>query len=117
VLARVVERQRAPNGAERVVLQGVSRVTLTGFPSVHPHLEASWVPVAEAWPSTPEALGMREAFRNEIEESTEVLGAAAVQVALTLPAPVMVDAVASTLEADQEWYRDVLSTHDPVARA
>ena len=29
---RVVERQRAPNGAERVVLQGVVLVNLTGFP-------------------------------------------------------------------------------------
>src|SRR5687768_8689957 len=42
VLARVVERQRAPGSdAERVVLQGVARVTLTGFTSLKPHLEAT----------------------------------------------------------------------------
>ena len=38
-------------------------------------------------------------------------------VLLSMPPAVMVDAVASALDAGQEWLREVLSTHDPLARA
>ena len=74
VLARVVERAAGPQGAERVVMQGIRRVTLTGFPSVSPHFEATWQAVEEVWPDTIEANGMRQAFRGEIEASAEILG-------------------------------------------
>ncbi len=119
VLARIVERQRAAAGdAERVVLQGVARVTLTGFPSVKRHLEATWTPVAEEWPETTEAKGMRDAFRQQIESAAEILGGpGVVQVMVTFPTPAMIDAVAGALDAGGDWQRDILSTHDPVARA
>ncbi len=117
VLAKVRERQRGPNDAERVVLQGLSRVTLTGFPSVQPHFEATWSPVHESWAESVDARGMREAFRSEVEASSEALGQPLVSLVLSMPAPLMVDAVASALDGGQDWYREILSTHDPVARA
>jgi len=119
VLARIVERQRAAAGdAERVVLQGVARATLTGFPSVKRHLEATWTPVVEQWPETTEAKGMRDAFRQQIEAAADILGGpGVVQVMVTFPTPAMIDAVAGALEADADWQRDILCTHDPVARA
>lgn len=117
VLAKVLERQQGPNGAERVVLRGVTRVTLTGFPSVQPHFEATWAAVEETWPNDTESIGMRDAFREEVDKTKEVLGEALVNVVLAMPPPLMVDAVASAIDGDQEWVREVLSTHDPVARA
>ena len=117
VLAQVLERQKGPNGAERVVLRGVCRVTLTGFPSVQPHFEATWTAVEESWPTDVDGTGMRAAFRAEVEATKETLGEPLVNVVLSMPPPLMVDAVASAIEADQTWHREVLSTHDPVARA
>lgn len=120
VLARVVERQRAPNGdAERVVLQGVARATLTGFTSLKPHLEATYQRVEESWPDDGESLGMRDAFRTEVENSADVLGGLpTVQVILTFPPPTLVDAVAASLDvSDSGWHKEILSTHDPLSRA
>jgi ATP-dependent Lon protease len=119
VLARIVERQRsAQNDAEKVVIQGVARATLTGFPSSRRHLEATFTPIVQAWPETPEALGMRDAFRQQIEASADLVGGTpAVQVMVTYPTPALVDAVAAALDGGQDWHRDILTTHDPVARA
>jgi len=120
VLARVVERQRAPGGdAERVVLQGVARATLTGFTSLKPHLEATYQRVEEKWPDDVAAIGMRDAFRTEVENSADVLGGLpTVQVILTFSPPVLVDAVAAAIDvSNQGWHKEILSTHDPVARA
>lgn len=120
VLARVVERQRAPGSdAERVVLQGVARATLTGFTSLKPHLEATFQRVEEVWPDDVAAIGMRDAIRTEVENSADVLGGLpTVQVISTFPVPILVDAVASAIDvSNQAWHKEVLSTHDPVARA
>ncbi|MBX2803403.1 MAG: endopeptidase La [Myxococcales bacterium] len=117
VLARVRERKQGPNGAVRVVLQGVKRVNLTGFPSVQPHLEGTWTPVEEIWPDTVEARGMVSALRAEVEASAEVLGAPLVTVVLSMPPALQVDALASAIEVPQEWAKEILSTHDPLARA
>jgi ATP-dependent Lon protease len=120
VLAKIVERQRAPAGdAERVILQGIKRVNLTGFTATHPRLEATYNLVTELWPSTTEALGMREAFRAEVEKSAALLGGAPnIQALLSYPAPAMVDAVAGAIEhQDPEWHKELLSTHDPGTRA
>ena len=118
VLARVVERQKGKGQAERVVLQGIARVQLTGFPSTQPHLEARWSAVEEAWPSDAESQGMLAAFRDEVERSAEVFGAGpALPMLLALPRTVFVDAVASSLEAEPRFVKEVLVTHDPVARA
>jgi ATP-dependent Lon protease len=120
VLARVVERTRTPAGdAERVVMQGVARVTLTGFPRVKPHQEATWQQIVETWPDDADAAGMRAAFREAVEKTAEALGGTGpVQALLALPQPVLVDAVAGMLQLpDPEWHKEILATHDPIARA
>ncbi|MEM6926160.1 MAG: endopeptidase La [Myxococcota bacterium] len=117
VIARIVEENNAPNGAVRVVLQGVRRVNLTGFPSVQPHFVGTWSEVEETWPDSVAGRGMRDAFRREVEASSEALGQPVVSMVLSMPTAVAVDAVASAIEAPQEWYREMLTTHDPAARA
>jgi len=117
VVAKIVEENTAPNGAVRVVLRGVRRVTLTGFPSVQPHFVGTWTEIEQAWPDSVAGRGMRDAFRHEVEASAEALGAPVVNMVLSLPTELAVDVVASALEAPQEWYKEVLTTHDPAARA
>ncbi|MEN0063153.1 MAG: endopeptidase La [Myxococcota bacterium] len=117
VIARIREETTAPNGAVRVVLQGVRRVTLTGFPSVQPHFVGTWAEIEEVWPDSVAGRGMRDAFRREVEDSSEALGAPLVSMVMSMPMELAVDAVASALDAPQEWYREVLTTHDPAARA
>ncbi len=118
VLARIVDRKNAGAQGVRAVLQGVARVDLTGFPSTHPHLEASFKVVEEAWPSDAEGKGVLTAFREEVESSAEVFGAEAVLPALlALPRTLLIDAVAASLEGDHDFQREVLVTHDPLARA
>lgn len=117
VLGRILERQQGQGGAERVVLQGVQRVELTGFPSTQPHLVGTFSLVEEIWPDTTEGRGMSAAFRAEVEASAEALEAPLVSLVLSMPPQRMVDAIASALDGSQEWSREVLCTHDPVARA
>jgi len=120
VIARIVERQRAPTGdAERVVLQGLSRAVLTGFTSISPHLEASYTAVRERWPDDTAGIGMREALRAEVQRAAKVFESEAqARIALTYPPEILVDAVAGVLEnADSEWHKELLTTHDPMARA
>ncbi|MCB9677212.1 MAG: endopeptidase La [Alphaproteobacteria bacterium] len=118
VLARVVERLRTPQGsAERVILQGVARVELTGFVGSDPHFQAHYRVIPEAWPQTPEALGMADVLRDEVAKTEEALGEARVQVFLSLPPERLVDAVAGVLPTADEIARDLLFTVDPVKRS
>lgn len=118
VLARVCETQQGQGKGVRAILQGIARVQLKGFPSTQPHLEAMWSQVDEAWPSDAEGQGMLAAFREEVEKSAEVFGAGpALPMLLALPRSVFVDAVASSLDGDPDFGKEVLVTHDPVARA
>ncbi len=118
VLARIVDREQAGGQAVRAVLQGVARVSLTGFPSTQPHLEATFQVVDEAWPTDPEGKGVLSAFREEVERSAEVFGAsAALPALLALPRTLLIDAVAASLDGSASFQREVLVTHDPLARA
>ncbi len=119
VLARIVDRTPAPHGnAERVVLQGIARVDLTGFPATRPYLEATWTRAEVGWPDEVEAIAMEHTFREQVEQAHEILGGTpAVQALLTLPIAFLVDAVGGALKRDEAFAREVLSTHDPVARA
>lgn len=118
VLARIVDRKQAGGQGVRAVLQGVARVDLTGFPSTQPHLEATFQVVEEAWPTDPEGKGVLSAFRDEVTASAEVFGAsAALPALLALPRTLLIDAVAAALDGDADFQREVLVTHDPLARA
>lgn len=119
VLARIADRKKLPNNeADQVVLVGARRVTLTGFTGTTPHLEATFSPIEVPWPDTTEAEGMAAALRQEIEASAEVIGPnATVAALLALDPGRMADGLASCLRAPDRWFKEVLSTHDPVARA
>ncbi|MCB9796765.1 MAG: endopeptidase La [Alphaproteobacteria bacterium] len=115
VLARVLDRP----DEKRVLVQGLTRVTLTGFPASRPHLEASFKVLEAGWPDTPEAEALARTFRGTARETAEL-------VAGDRPTPplldiiqdhgLLADATAMLLEAPEAWKRDVLQTSDPVVR-
>ncbi|MBA2321340.1 MAG: endopeptidase La, partial [Deltaproteobacteria bacterium] len=118
-LAKIIDRTRIRGNADRVVVQGMARVSLGAFPLTHPHLEAVYSLLDDTWPDTAEADGVADAFRSAVAESAEGLpnGEAAVQALLKLPFSLMIDAVAGMVGAPEDWLREIQLTHDPVARA
>ena len=120
VLARVVDRRTVAGHPPVLVVQGLARVRLTGFPSVRPHFSATFELLRETWPDTPEAAGLFETLREEILASSELFGGDAKVRSLVqapLPPPLKVDLVAGLLDAPADWRRDLLETADPVVRA
>ncbi len=121
VLARVIERTKnKKNRAERVILQGLSRVTLTGFPGMKTHISASYSIIEESWPQTAEGDGMGKAFRNEVNDAADGIpgGKDALKALAKLPLEKIIDGVATLVGGDEQaWLREILSTHDPLARA
>jgi ATP-dependent Lon protease len=119
VLARVLDRTRIRGNADRVVVQGLTRVTLRAFPSTTPHLEARYEAIEEQWPDNAEADGLADALRSAVVDSEEVIsgGQATVENLLKLPITLMIDAVATLVGGQDDWLREILSTHDPLARA
>ncbi len=122
VVARVVERVKSTkNRTERVILQGLGRVSLTGFPSVQPHLQATFTTVDQVWPSNAEGDAMKATVREEVEAAAESLGGggeATLQGLRTLPVAFLVDGVATLIGGDDEtWLRNMLTTHNPLSRA
>jgi ATP-dependent Lon protease len=118
VLARVVERAKARDGrAERVILEGLARVELTGFRSTQPYLDATFRRVEEVWPATPEADAMEQLLRDELDASVEALGAGRIQALARLPILQLTDGAAAALPNASEVARELLFTRNPVARA
>ena len=112
-IARVVERQ---DGA--VVLQGLGRAALTGFPSSRPYLEASYERRPSTWPSTPRAVALERTLREAAAETASVAGLpeALVQQLERLPIQLLVDAAASHIEAPEAWRKEFLQDTDPLER-
>lgn len=120
VLGRVLRTQKDARGVRQVVVQGVCRVQLTGFPSTHPALEASFTVLEEAWPDDVESKALSLAFRETAGEVAEIVGQGGPARSLlkqNIPAPIMVDAIAALMQEDQSWKKTVLQTRDPVQRA
>ncbi len=116
VLARVVEPPRA--SPAQVVLQGIARVWLQGFPSSHPYLEARWSQADASWPNTAEAEGALRAVREAVQSHADLFGAQAANLLnLRLPPSLFLDAVAAAVEGPELWKREVLATVDPLVRA
>jgi len=112
-IARVVERQ---DGA--VVLQGIARSVLTGFPASRPYLEASYERRSARWPGTPRATALDKTLREAATETSKVAGlpeALATQLA-KMPIELLVDAAASHIEAPESWRKDFLQLTDPLER-
>jgi ATP-dependent Lon protease len=119
-LARVVQSKDDPRGVRQILVQGLSRAQLTGFPSTHPALEASFARIHEAWPEGVEADAMLEAFREAVTETAETVGQAAPARALLegdLPPHLTVDAIAGFFQEEDGWKKGLLQTRDPIARA
>ena len=116
VLARVLEPPRG--SPSQVLLQGLARVWLQGFPSSHPFLEARFeVPVVH-WPATAAAEGALRAVREAVDQNRPLLGqqVSVIQSAGLQPS-LYIDAVASLFEAPEHWRREMLATVDPLIRA
>jgi len=121
VLARVVDRKRpGKNRTERVLLQGLGRVSLTGFPGVQPHLLATYTGIPDLWPDTAEGDAMSEALEEALDEVSERLSREPelLERLRALAPGLRTDAVATLIGGDDaSWLQDMLSTHDPVTRA
>jgi ATP-dependent Lon protease len=118
VLARIVDDRPNDDRTRRVHLQGIARVELTGFPSTQPRLEARFSVLDREWPDTAEADGAVQALRSAVSEAAQALGNAGQAAAVRLlPDPLLADAVASVLRADETWLKEVLCTIDPLQRA
>ncbi|MCB9761470.1 MAG: endopeptidase La [Alphaproteobacteria bacterium] len=114
-LARIVDRP----DPRRVLVQGLARVTLTGFTGTRPHLEASFQRVSAPWPDTPEAEALDRTLRETATATAELLSSAdrVPPLIRTLADPgLLADAIASLMETPEPWRREMLQTLDPVIR-
>lgn len=119
-LARVVSTKDDARGVRQVLVQGLCRVQLTGFPATHPAIEAAFTRLEESWPEGADADAMIGAFRESVVETAEAIGQQTPARALLdapFDPPLLVDAVAAFLQEDDGWKKEVLQTRDPVARA
>jgi len=120
-LARVLRSTSDKRGVRQIVVQGLCRVQLTGFPSTHPALEASFSTITEAWPQGDvEADALALAFKETAGEVAEIVGQEGPARALLqsdIPTHVMVDAIAALMQEEDAWKKSILQTRDPVKRA
>lgn len=119
-LARIVRSTTDGRGVRQIIVQGLSRAQLTGFPSTHPALEATFSRIVEGWPEGVDAEAMIAAFRDQVESTADVVGQAGPAKALlgsALPAHLLVDAVANILPEDDDWKKRLLQTRDALTRA
>ncbi len=120
VIARIIKRSPGPRGTEAIVVQGLARVHLADFPSIHPHLCARWKSVEDAMPDTPHASELLAAIRRSVEQTAKALDAEAQvqQMLEQVQSPdMLVDAIAAFITAPQEWKKELLVTTDALARA
>ena len=118
-LARIVRNERR-NGSRFIITQGLARVRIDAFTSSQPYFSARFTVLEDAWPDTPEADGVGQAFDDLVRETADLLGEQGRAKALLGSLPhrgMRVDAVAAVLETDESVKREVLFTLDPVRRA
>ncbi len=131
-LARVVRAERDRRGVVALMLEGLARVELTGYPSTEPFLEATFEIVDDSWPESVDGQAMLQLLREHIaevlkehgvdERVAEVLERLAhpgqILDAIGLDRPgLLVDAFAGLLDANEKWRREMLVTQNPVVRA
>ena len=120
VIARIVHRKSQPNRPDEVLVQGLARAELTGFPQTRPFLTATFTRRTDTWPSSPEATALLASLREELDATIDVMGLPAAVRSLTKrfdEPSLLVDLIASNLDAPSEWKRSILRTPSPVARA
>jgi ATP-dependent Lon protease len=114
VLGRIVESTK-----DALVVQGLARVTLTGFTGTRPYLEASFEHLRTPWPETAAAKGVATALRKAIHDAAEEAGfgdRARGVLQLTDPG-LLADGVAALLRGPEIWRREFLTTPDPIVRS
>ncbi len=120
VLARVVDIQEHGRGHMAVLVQGLQRVELTGFTNESRFLGGTFSRLPETWPDTAHAQALANAVRENAQRAAVLFGVesrvAAVLKQVRDPA-LLVDAIASVLDADEEWKREFLSDRAPLRRA
>jgi ATP-dependent Lon protease len=119
-IARVIRSHQDARGVRQIVVQGLCRAQLTGFPSSHPALEAVYTRADDRWPETTEARAMLATFRDAAVGTADVVGQSAQARALLdgdVPPEILVDAVASLLQESDDWKKALLQTRDPLSRA
>jgi ATP-dependent Lon protease len=118
-IARVRQVERR-NGGRAVVVQGLARVRIDGFSRTSPHFVARFTTLDEAWAQSPAAEALALTLVQTIKETGELLGAQ--QRVKDLLASFgdqpgrLADVVASLLDRDDDFKREVLCTADPIAR-
>lgn len=116
ILARIVER---PNSQSLVVL-GLARVRLSGFPATAPYLKAAFQVLKPGWPASNEAAALAAAIKQSLQETTERIWGSKSSMA-SLPHRIgdpalLVDAIAWLLETSPDWKRQQLLNLDPLSR-
>ena len=114
VLGRIVESKE-----DALVVQGLARVTLTGFTGTRPYLEASFEHLQTPWPQTAAAKGVATALRKAIHDAAEEAGFGdRARGVLQLADPgLLADGVAALLRGPESWRREFLTTPDPILRS
>ncbi|MCO4747275.1 MAG: endopeptidase La [Proteobacteria bacterium] len=117
-LARVLQRQKQSNGTERVLIQGLTRTTIQGYPSTRPYMAARFEKLEDVWPDSAEAAAMQESLVDAVRETASVLGAPIEPWLDSVPhAGLLADVVSSLVQIDDKGRAEILLTIDPVARA
>jgi ATP-dependent Lon protease len=121
VLARVLDVQDSASH-QGILVQGLQRVDLTAFPSTEPYLLATWTRVLETWPPTVEADAMATSLREAASKTAVLFGAGTESrvsgILKTLKDDaLLVDAIASVIDEDEEWKRAILVDRAPLHRA
>jgi len=119
-LARILKVERR-NGGRVVLMQGLARARITRITSSSPHFVATFERVDEAWPTTAEAQALASTFTETVNETADLLDehgrVKAMLGTVGHQTGLLVDAVASALDRDDVFKREVLCTFDPMVRA
>jgi ATP-dependent Lon protease len=118
-LARVKQVERR-NGGRAVLVQGLARVNILRFTRASPHFIAEFEVYNEGWPATAEAEALARTFEQTVRETGELLGAqqrvSGLLTSLAGKVGLLADTVASALDRDDDFKREILCTPDPVVR-
>jgi ATP-dependent Lon protease len=118
-IARILDLER-PGGHLSVLVQGLARVDLTGFPRSKPFLEATFARVLEVWPRGVEGEATIDLVRDAALRLGRVTGNSERMELLfrQLHDPeLIVDGLASAMDGDDPWKREILTTKAPLLRA
>ncbi len=121
-LAKVLDVQRSGPNHQAVLVQGLQRVVLTGTVATEPYLEGSFSRIVEVWPEGVEPEALLKSLREAAEKAAVLMGGGSDNrlsgMLRNLRDPILlVDGLASAIDAKEEWKREILTSGDPLLRA